>query len=111
MKALAALAFEALIEAWYPAVPEGEKRKVKASAAGLALALVLVGGLLGFMELRTIRAELADVKTTTASIWTALVQRGAIASQQPPAGTNTPTPHAFWPPSFFPSVSAAEPIP
>lgn len=76
-----------------PAIIEGLKEscttsdgKLKLTPAGLALVLVLTGGAYGYLELRLIRAELAEVKQTTANVWGALVQRGiaqAIPSPTP----------------------------
>ncbi len=118
MKALLALLLEALEEAWYPQVPDGQARKVKVNAGGLALVIVLLGVALGWNELRVIRAEVADVKVTSNWIRDHLLARGVVASAAPttaPVPTRTPAPVASWPPgwgSFLPSAHAEEvPIP
>ncbi len=107
MKEFYALVFETLRDAWWPPVPEGQKRKVKVSAGGLALLLVVIGGGFGYQELCLIRGELAEVKTTSAKIWDALVARG-IATASAPTPTPTPPPGP-WAPQFVPDAFAGVP--
>jgi len=87
MKELLVIALKALKEAWYPEVPEGEKRKVKVNPGGVALlGVLLVAG-----QVYLIRGELAEVKQTTSSIWGALVQAGIARATPTTADGATPT--------------------
>jgi hypothetical protein len=105
MKELLVIALKALKEAWYPEVPEGEKRKVKVNPGGVALlGVLLVAG-----QVYLMRAELAEVKRTTSSIWGALVQAG-IAHATPAPQTAEATPTVTPPPALasFRLLSDAE---
>lgn len=108
MKALAALVLEAAVEAWYPPVPEGEKRKLRVNAAGVALLVAILGFGWNQLELRGLRAEVVDVKTTATKIWNALLERG-IAEEPPTARPASATRAGRV--HLLPAASAEESVP